>query len=178
MLSLFTLPDGNLTASAFAPSGHMFTIGCRDGIHIYNVSNGLLNSSISSEGFNPRLAAFTEDECGVVAVLSEWSDNKVSYHTKKIDLVKQNGPICQITPHDDCYPLKLSEYGSYVAFAEHKNMGTQICIWKTEGGGDASIPLDCVGKVCDLDLTGELAHLVAVVTEDITILSIPSGDVQ
>ena len=86
MLSLFTLPDGNLTASAFAPSGHMFTIGCRDGIHIYNVSNGLLNSSISSEGFNPRLAAFTEDECGVVVVSSEWSDDKVSYHIKKSTL--------------------------------------------------------------------------------------------
>src|SRR5258708_4675633 len=178
-LSLFTLPDGNLTASAFAPGGHMFAIGRRDGIHIYNASNGLLNSSISSEGFiGPHLAAFTEDECGVVGVSSEWSDDKVSYHIKKFDLVKQNGPICRTTPCDDFYLLKLSEYGSYVAFAEHKNMGTRICIWKTDGGDDTSIPLGCAGKVHDLDLAGESAHLVAVVTEDITILSIPSGDVQ
>src|SRR5258705_2797798 len=57
-------------------------------------------------------------------------------------------------------------------------MGTRICIWKTDGGDDTSIPLGCAGKVHDLDLAGESAHLVAVVTEDITILSIPSGDVQ
>src|SRR5258705_9508572 len=57
-------------------------------------------------------------------------------------------------------------------------MGTRICIWKTDGGDDTSIPLGCAGKVHDLDLAGESAHLVAVVTEDISILSIPSGDVQ
>src|SRR5258708_1299394 len=57
-------------------------------------------------------------------------------------------------------------------------MGTRICIWKTDGGDDTSIPLGCADKVRDLDLAGESAHLVAVVTEDITILSIPSGDVQ
>src|SRR5258708_1283036 len=59
-LSLFTLPDGELTA--FSPGGHMFAIGRRDGIHIYNASNGLLNSTISSMGYSPRLAAFTKDE--------------------------------------------------------------------------------------------------------------------
>src|SRR6266436_5107502 len=100
------------------------------------------------------------------------------YMVGKIDLVKQNGPICWTIPRDDRYHLKLSEYGSYVAFAECKNMGTRICIWKTDSGDDTSIPLGCAGKVLDLDLAGESAHLVAVVTEDITILSIPSGDVQ
>src|SRR5258708_15615191 len=175
-LSLFTLPDGDLTA--FAPGGHMFAVGRGDWIHIYNASNGLLNSSISSMGYYPRLGAFTEDECSVVVVSSKWSDDKVSYHIEKFDLVKQNGPICRTTPCNDFYPLKLSEYGLYVAFAEHKNMDTQICIWKTDGGDDTSIPLGCAGTVHDLDLAGESAHLVAVVTEDITILSIPSGDVQ
>src|SRR5258708_2033681 len=175
-LLLFTLPRGELTA--FAPGGHMFAIGREDGIHIYNASNGLLNRSISSMGYEPRLAAFTKDECGVVVVSSEWSDHKVSYHIKKFDLVKQNSPICRTTPHNDRYPLELSEYGSYVAFAERKNMDARICIWRTDGGNDTSIPLGCTGEVRDLDLAGESAHLVAVVTEDITILSIPSGDVQ
>src|SRR6266436_6932283 len=178
-LSLFTLPDGNLTASAFAPGGHMFAIGRKDGIHIYNASNGLLNRSISSMGDESSLAAFTEDECGVVVVSFEESGGKVSYHIKKFDLVKQNGPICRTIPCDDFYPsLKLSDYGSYVAFAECKNMDARICIWKTDGGDDTSIPLGCAGKIRDLDLAGESAHLVAVVTADITILSILSGDVQ
>ena len=43
------------------------------------------------------------------------------------------------------------------------------------GNDDISIPLDCGCIVQDLDLTGELVHLVAVTTKDITILSIPSG---
>src|SRR5258708_26073192 len=169
MLFMLSNDGSDSAAVAFAPSGHMLAVGCQDGIHIYNVSSGLLNSSIrsiSSVDHIPHLAAFTKDEYGVVAVLSEqkWSDSKVSYQVEKFNLVEQNSQICQTTPCDDDYPLKLLEYGSYVAFAEHKNMGTQICIWKTDGGDDTSIPLGCVDKVHDLDLTGELAHLVAVVT--------------
>src|SRR5258708_30398201 len=136
---LFMLSDGGSDpgAVAFAPGGHMLAVGRHGGIHIYNASSGLLNSSIrmiSSKHHIPHLAAFTEDECGVVAVSSKWSDSKVSYQIEKFNLVKQNSQICRTTPRDDDYPLKLSEYGSYVAFAEHKNMGTRICIWKTDGG--------------------------------------------
>ncbi len=161
----------------------MLAVGREDGIHIYNASNGLLNSSIrtmSSKDYTPYLAAFTEDECGVVVVSSHRSypNLKFSYQVEKFDLVKQNGQICRITSPDDFYPLKLSEYGSYVAFAEHKNRDTRICIWKTDGGDDISISLGCADKVRDLDLAGESAHLVAVATTHITILSIPSGDVQ
>src|SRR5258708_2966097 len=179
---LFTF-SGDTVAVAFAPGGHMLAVGREDGIHIYNASSGLLNSSIrtiSSVDHIPRLAAFTEDECGVVAVSSKWSDSKVYYQIEKFDLVKQNSQICRTTTCDDDYPLKLSEYGSYVAFAEYKIMGTRICIWKTDGGDDyddISIPLGCAGNVRDLDLAGE-AHLAAVATEDITILNIPSGRVQ
>src|SRR5258708_31805299 len=79
-LSLFTLPDGDLTASAFAPGGHMFAIGRKDGIHIYNALNGLLNRSISSMGNKPGLASFTEDACGVVVVSSEESGRKGASH--------------------------------------------------------------------------------------------------
>src|SRR5258708_6851818 len=181
--SLFTLPAG--TVAAFAPGGHMFAVGRKDGIHIYN-ANGLLNSSIrTSSVHHICLAAFTEDECGVVVVLLVWnyeSDGgcKCSYQIEKFDLVKQNSQICRTTPCDDYYPLKLSEYGSYVAFAEHKHRDTRICIWNTDGGDesdDISIPLGCAGEVRDLDLAGK-AHLVAVATEDITILSIPSGGVR
>src|SRR5258708_2288276 len=183
--SLFTL-SSDMTA-AFAPGGHLFAVGRTDGIHIYNASNGLLNSSIrtiSSVGI-PCLAAFTEDECGVVVVLlvldsQSDGDRKCSYQIEKFDLVKQNSQICRIAPHNDRYPLKLSEYGSYVAFAEHKHRDTQICIWNTDGADesdDISIPLGCAGEVRDFDLAGE-AHLVAVATEDITILSIPSGGVR
>src|SRR5258708_25458380 len=67
--SLFRLPGG--TVAAFAPGGHMFAVGREDGIHIYNASNGLLNSSIrtiSSMKYTPYSAAFTEDECGVIVV--------------------------------------------------------------------------------------------------------------
>ncbi len=175
--SLFALSGG--TVAALAPGGHIIAVGREDGIHIYNASNGLLNSSIrtiSSKDYIPYLAAFTEDECGVVVVSSV--SGRVSYQIEKFDLVKQNGQIYRTTPRDRFYPLKLSEYGSYVAFAEHKNMDTRICIWKTDGGDDTPIPLGCAGEVLDLDLAGESAHLVAVATKDITILSIPSGGVQ
>ncbi|SRR5258708_1814116 len=134
MMSLFMLPKGDLIA--FAPGGHMFTIGCKYGVHIYNVSNGLLNSSISSMSYGPHLAAFTKDKCGIVVLSLEWSDHKVSYYIQKFDLAKQNSLICQTTPHDDFFPLKLLEYGSYIAFAEHKSMGTWICIWKTDSSDD------------------------------------------
>src|SRR5258708_22546139 len=170
--SLFRLPGG--TVAAFAPGGHMFAVGREDGIHIYNASNGLLNSSIrtSSVDHIPCLAAFTEDECGVVVVSLVWDSqsdgaSKYSYQIEKFDLVKQNCQICRTTPCDDYYPLKLSEYGSYVAFAEHKHRDTRICIWNTDGGDeydDISIPLGCAGNVRDLDLAGE-AHLAAVATE-------------
>src|SRR5260221_2987608 len=177
--SVFTLPQGHV--AAFAPSGNMFAVGREDEIQIYNASNGLLNSSITtiSTDHIPCLAAFTEDGCRVVVVSSDQSYPKVSYQIEKFDLVKQNRQIYRTTPHDDLYPLQLSEYGSYVAFAEHKNRDTRICIWKTDGD-DISIPLGCAGKVVHLDLTGESAHLVAVATvmKDITILSIPSGGIQ
>ncbi len=173
--------------ATFAPGGHLFVVGHKYGIHIYNLSNGLLNSSIrmSSVDHIPCLAAFIEDECGVVVVWLVWdweSDgtHKYSYQIEKFDLVKQNSQICQTTPHSDLYPLKLSEYGLYVAFAEHKHRDTWICIWNTNGSDesdDISIPLVCSGKVHDLALTGK-AHLVAVAMEDITILSMPSGGVR
>src|SRR5258708_21123662 len=179
--SLFMLPGGTVTA--FAPGGRMFAVGREDGVHIYDASTGLLNSSIrtmSSMKYTPYSAAFTEDECGVVVVSSVRSDGdrKRSCQIEKFELVKQNGRVCRTTPHDSRYPLILSECGSYVAFAEHKNNDTRICIWKTDGGDDISILLGCAGKVHGLDLAGESAHLVAVVTKDITILSIPSGRVQ
>ena len=165
----------------------MFVVGRSgdaSGIHIYN-SNGLLNSSIRtiSSDYTPYLAAFTEDGCGVVVVSadSDWGNPKASYRIEKFDLVKQNSQIYRTTPRNDLYPLKLSEYGSYVAFADHKdslNRDTRISIWRTDGGDDTSIPLGCAAKVRDLDLAGESAHLVAVATKDITILSIPLGDVR
>src|SRR5258708_10439554 len=68
--SLFTLPEGDV--AAFAPGGHMFAVGRKDGIHIYNTSNGLLNSSIRTMGskhYCPCFVAFTEDGCGVVVDL-------------------------------------------------------------------------------------------------------------
>ena len=131
-------------------------------------------------GYTPFLAAFTEDGCGVVVVsLDRYCyEPQIPYQIEKFDLVKQNGQIYRTTPRDDSLPFKLSEYGSYVAFAEHKNGDTRICIWKTDDNDDISIPLGCADKVLDLDLTGESAHLVAVITKDITILSIPLGAVQ
>src|SRR5258708_3270865 len=63
--SLFTLPWG--CVAAFAPGGHMFAVGRWDGIHIYDASNGLLNSSIRKMGstdYYPCFAAFTENGCG------------------------------------------------------------------------------------------------------------------
>ena len=175
--SLFTLPYGGV--AAFSPGGRMFAVGREDGIHIYDASNGLLNSSIRSMGstdHSPFFAAFTEDGCGVVVVSRDWkSSQRVSYRIETFDLVQQSGQICQTTPDDDDYPLKLSEYGSYVAFARRD---ARICIWKTDGGDDLSIPLGCVGKVSDLDLTGESAHMVAVAMKDILVLSIPSGCLQ
>src|SRR6266436_1051589 len=134
---LFTLPWSYV--AAFAPGGHMFAIGRTDGIHIYNASNGLLVSSIrtaNSMDDLPRSAAFTEDGRGVVVVWTTGSRTfgEVSYQMEKFDLVKQNGQICRTIQLDDQdYPLTLSEYGSYVAFAEHKNRDTRICICKTDG---------------------------------------------
>src|SRR5258708_7000533 len=92
MLFMLSNDGSDSAAVAFAPSGHMLAVGCQDGIHIYNVSSGLLNSSIrtiSSMDHIPHLAAFTKDEYGVVAVLSEqkWSDSKVSYQVEKFNLV-------------------------------------------------------------------------------------------
>src|SRR5258708_4859612 len=179
--SLFTLPRDHRwdDVAAFAPSGDMFAVRRYDEIHIYNASNGLLNSSIRTMGStdsHPSLAAFTKDGCGVVVVLRPPKYlPRISYRIEKFDLVKQSGQIWRTTPYDDEYPLKLSEYGSYVAFAEGD---TRICIWKTDDGDDISIPLGCAGKVSDLDLAGESAHLVAVATKDISILSIPSGCLQ
>ncbi len=48
----------------------------------------------------------------------------------------------------------MLEYGSYVAFAEHKNRDTWICIWQNDDSDDISIPLGCAGKVYDLDQAG------------------------
>src|SRR5260370_40754140 len=79
---------------------------------------------------------------------------------------------------DDVFPFTLSEYGSYVAIAGHKNRITRICVWKTGSNDTISIPLCWGDEVQDLDLTWESAHLVAVAHEDITILSISSGAVQ
>src|SRR5258708_23279799 len=182
---LFTLPPGDTVA--FAPSGHMFASAIveQDEIHLYSGSNGLLNSSIrsftttNSPNYDAHSIAFTEDGCGIVVVSSAWSysESKVSYQIEKLDLVKRNGQIYRIILRDDSYCLKLSEYGSCVAVAEHKNKDTRICIWKTNGSDDISIPLRA-GEVSDLYLTGESAHLVAVAAKDITILSIPSGGVQ
>src|SRR5260221_10677875 len=191
--SLFTLPldlCSEDTAVTFAPDGHMFAVGFPFGIAIY-ASNGLLNSVIetSSSYYDcPYLAAFTEDECGVVAV----SNRIGGWQIERFDLVKQNSQIYLIDndndderrdwdDDDDGYSygnLLLSEYGSYAAHAILKNRETRIRIRKTDGSDDISIPLGCTGQVLDLDLAGELAHLVAVATEHITILSIPSGGVQ
>ncbi len=161
----------------------MFVVGRQDGIDLYNASNGLLNSSIIKPSstdyrYNPRFAAFTEDGCGIVVVSVKWSRNVPYYRIEKFDL-KQNGQIYRTIPRDGADShLKLSEYGSYVAVAEHKNKDIRIRIWKTDGSDDISIPLRRAGKVHSLDLTGESAYLIAVATKDITILSIRSGGVQ
>ena len=178
---LFTLPGD---VAAFAPGGHMITVGSEDGIQIYNASNGLLNSSIeriSSMDYIPCSAAFTEDGSGVVVVLKDQyllphGNRKVSYQIEKFDLVKQSGRVWRTTQYNDWFPLKLSEHGSYIAFSEHENSDARICIWKTDGSDDISIPFGCA--VRDLDFAGESAHLIAVAAADITILSIPSGAVQ
>ncbi len=181
LFKVTSLYEGSLVT--LAPGGHMFAVGDEDRIQIYNASNGLLNSSIGSMAtdghYYPNVAAFTEDECGVVMVWSGEFDGKLGSHQiEKFDLIQQIGQIYWTTPRDVESPLKLSEYGSYVAFAEHNNRDTRICVWKTDGSDDISIPLDCAGEVKDLDLAGESARLVAVATKGITILSIPSGDVQ
>src|SRR5258708_34619231 len=171
---LFMLPQG---VAAFAPGGHMVAVApwTAHKIQIYNASNGLLDSSIKriSSTF-PDLVAFTEDGSGVVVVSSDFGR---SYEIEKFNLVKQSSHICRTTQLEN-RSLKLSEYGSYVAFSEHKDRDTRVCIWKTDGSDDISIPLDCGGKVQDLDLAGESVHFVAVAAEDITILSILSGAVQ
>src|SRR5258708_23138090 len=184
---LFTLPqhDYKRVAADVSPNGHMVAVyGGETGvIQIHNASNGLLNSSIRSIGSvmdDPSSYALTEDGSGVVVVVSPsvWV-HEFSYQILKFNLVKQSGQICRITPRgDDPYPLKLSEYGSYVAFPDPKNRDARICIWKTDGGEDISIPLGCGGEFQDLALAGDLAHLVAFSTKDITFLSIPSAAVQ
>src|SRR5258708_19895162 len=81
------------TVITFAPGGHMFAVGHEDGIHIYNASNGLLNSSIGTScmGYRPLSAAFTEDGCGVVVVLhDDWTDR---WKIERFDLVTQNSQI-------------------------------------------------------------------------------------
>jgi len=135
---LFTLPKG---VAAFTPGGHVVAVTShKKGIQIYNASNGLLNSSISTDDNLPESAAFTKDGSEVVVVLSKSYDSKVSYQIAKFNLVRQSGQICRTTPCDDRYPLTLSEYGSYVAFPEYRNGDTRICIWKTNGSDDISIP--------------------------------------
>src|SRR5260370_25124042 len=79
----------------------------KDGIQIYNASNGLLNSSIgkigSADNYIPCLAAFTEDGSGVVVVLKCWrhtylkAEMKVSYQIQRFNLVKQRRQICPTT---------------------------------------------------------------------------------
>src|SRR5258708_231886 len=177
--SLFTLPPGKVLA--FAPDGHMFAVGHDNGIHIYNGLNGLLNSSVrtgSSMEYSPYLATFTEDGCVVVVVSSTGFHHR--YQIEKFDLVtgKQNGQIYRTILHGK-FRLKLSEYGSYVAFAEFtNNFDTRICIQKTDGSDNISIPIP-FEAFSDLDLAGESAHLVAVATKlDITIWSIPLCGVQ
>src|SRR5258708_14649503 len=178
----FTLPRGRV--AAFAPGSHMLAVRHEDRIHIYDASNGLLNSSIRITGSTDDTiaAAFTKDGFGVIVVSSNnlggWPE-KVSYCIEKFDLVKRNGQIRRTIPGDNInYPLKLSEYGAYIEFAELKDEDTRICIWKNDDSDDISIPLRRAGTVRDLDLTGESAHLIAVAAKDITILSIPSGGVQ
>src|SRR5258708_9413915 len=175
---LFTLPEGKV--AAFAPGGHMVAVISAEGIEIYNASNGLLNSGVSTDIEFLHSAAFTEDGSEVVVVSMEFTvflPPQVSYRIAKFNLVKQTDQIWQTTPRDDRYPLTLSEYGSYVAFPEHQD--SRICIQKTDGSDHISIPFGCDGKVQDLYLTGEPVHLVAVATEHcITILSMPSGAVQ
>ena len=100
------------------------------------------------------------------------------FQIHKFNLVEQCGQIWWTASHDTWFPLELSEYGSYVAFAKHKNRDTRICIQKTDGSYDISICLGNAGRVQDLALAGESAHLVAVAMKDITILSIPLGTIQ
>src|SRR5258708_8151718 len=170
---LFMLPQG---VAAFAPGGHMVAVApwTAHKIQIYNASNGLLDSSIKRiSSTSPVLAAFTEDGSGVVVVSSDFGR---FYEIEKFNLVKQSSQICRTTQLEN-RSLKLSEYGSYVAFAEHMDRDTRVCIWKIDGSNDILIPLDG-DEVQDLDLAGESVHLVAVAAKDITILSIPSGAVQ
>ncbi len=175
---LFTLPTANTIA--FAPGGHMVAVISDEGIQIYNASNGLLNSSTSTDIDSPCSAVFTEDGSEVVVISNSAFYPRVSYQIAIFNLVKQSGQIWRTTPlKESYYPHTLSEYGSYVAFPEHKNGDTRICIWRTDGSDDIFIPLGCGGKVRGLDLAGESVHFVAVSMEDrITILSIPSGAVQ
>src|SRR5258708_40327894 len=104
------------------------------------------------------LVVFTEDVSGVVV---DFSRSGCPYEIEKFDLVKQSSQICRTAQLENT-SLKLSEYGSYVAFSEHKDRDTRVCIWKTDDSDDISIPLDCVGEVKDLHLAGESVHLVAV----------------
>ncbi len=176
---LFTLPEGE--AAAFTPGGHMVAVVSHGEIQIYNASNGLLNSSISTDIGLPHSAVFTEDGSEVVVVSEEHTPVflrlRASYRIAKFNFVKQTGQNWQTTPRDDRYPLALSEYGSYIAFPEHQD--SRICIRKIDGSDYISIPFSCDGEVQDLDLAGEPVHLVAVATEHcITILSMPSGAVQ
>src|SRR5260221_9906965 len=86
---LFMLPKG---VTAFAPGGHMVTVAPQtasngDKIRIYNVSNGLLDSSIKRiSSALPYSAAFTKDGSGVVVVSSNLPGK--SYEIEKFNLVK------------------------------------------------------------------------------------------
>ncbi len=180
---LFTLPKGDV--AAFTPGGHMAAVTShKKGIQIYNASNGLLNSSISTDDNFPHSAAFTEDGSEVVVVSSKFYNlSSNSHQIAKFNLVKQSGQILRtmILGTRLFDNPKLSQYGSYVAFPQRKNGDTRICIWKTDGSNDISIPLGCGGKVQleDFALAGEPVHLLAVAMIDrITVLSIPSGAVQ
>src|SRR5258708_10608784 len=99
----------------------------------------------------PRCVGFTEEGCGGVVV-------SYGCEIEKFNLVKQSSQICRTTQLEK-RSLKLSEYGSYVAFSEHKDRDTRVCIWKTDASDDISIPLDCGGKVQDLDLAEILTSL-------------------
>src|SRR5258708_19801245 len=157
--SLFTLPKGDV--AAFAPGGHMLAVGRTDGIHIFYASNRLLNSSIRTTGSTrdtPRLATFTEDGFGIIVVSSNWEDS--TCRIEKFDLVKRNGQICRtILGNNINYLLKLSEYGSYIAFPENNNKDTRITICKTDPSDDISLPLH-LSKTLLLPLPLQPAHLI------------------
>src|SRR5258708_7926410 len=92
---LFTLPFGRM--AIFAPGGHMVAVISQTRIEIYNASNGLLNSSISTDIEFLHSAAFTEDGSEVVVVSKSGNSfsyrHSVSYQMAKFNLVKQTRQI-------------------------------------------------------------------------------------